>query len=241
MSNKQSSASNLDVYDPNENEPSEPPPSYDEAMADPSIDIENESTSNHQQPLTLPAVNTPQKPSSNGYSRIAAPPPPIHHSQFHVRPTAAPLKKNSNDLYTNNLDLPWRYSKTYYCKKCKNTGYKTKNGHACKDCWGKFKPNITPPRTAQDLKYLLKHPPPPPKPLNPNVVKLPPGSIVRPMIMSPVAPKPLVVKPGDPRIGGVLCGRCDGRGMVHFFLDLDRCPICNGLGRVGAAGRPIRQ
>ena len=44
--------------------------------------------------------------------------------------------------------------------------------------------------------------------------------------------RPLVVKPGDPRLGGVLCGECRGTGRVSFLLDEDLCPLCNGLGRI---------
>ncbi|GMG23406.1 unnamed protein product [Ambrosiozyma monospora] len=103
-----------------------------------------------------------------------------------------------------------------------------------------------------------------PPPLNPNVVSLPPGTSVyhyyppvplapsmpynptggsrsseksgSPMYMPqpPPPPIPLVVQPGDPRIGGMLCPRCQGRGQVHFFLDLEKCTVCNGLGRVGS-------
>lgn len=46
------------------------------------------------------------------------------------------------------------------------------------------------------------------------------------------APAPLRVRPGDPRIGGVLCGRCRGSGLVRDFLDEETCHVCRGLGRI---------
>ncbi|KAI5117339.1 hypothetical protein M0805_001944 [Coniferiporia weirii] len=45
-------------------------------------------------------------------------------------------------------------------------------------------------------------------------------------------PGSTVVLPGDARIGGRLCWRCDGDGTVSFLIfDVERCPVCNGLGR----------
>lgn len=43
---------------------------------------------------------------------------------------------------------------------------------------------------------------------------------------------PMQVQPGDPRIGGILCGRCRGSGRVMVFLDEELCPVCLGLGRI---------
>ncbi|KAF8652600.1 hypothetical protein AX16_004320 [Volvariella volvacea WC 439] len=69
----------------------------------------------------------------------------------------------------------------------------------------------------------LPHPPPPP---------LPP----RVQYLSPYArapPNAVVYKAGDPRLGGRLCWRCDGRGYVSFFLfDETQCPDCGGTGRI---------
>ena len=43
----------------------------------------------------------------------------------------------------------------------------------------------------------------------------------------------LVVQPGDPRIGGRICWRCDGQGMVSVFIfDREQCPVCHGIGRL---------
>jgi hypothetical protein len=42
-----------------------------------------------------------------------------------------------------------------------------------------------------------------------------------------------VYEPGDPRIGGRLCPRCRGDGSIRIFiLEIDRCPMCGGIGRV---------
>lgn len=43
---------------------------------------------------------------------------------------------------------------------------------------------------------------------------------------------PRVVRPGDPSIGGVLCGRCRGKGYISDFFSQSSCPICHGVGRV---------
>lgn len=41
---------------------------------------------------------------------------------------------------------------------------------------------------------------------------------------------------GDPRIGGVLCRRCNGEGNISgigiLFFELETCPLCNGVGRL---------
>lgn len=265
------SANELNVFDPNVDLPSEPPPSYDEAMADPSV---SEDDMGPQTPLRPP--QTPSRRSSQSgeqyskYSRPVAPPPNMsgnsnrltvpgmtstssstasslsssNHSYTHQqpqRPSAPPPQHKTSQLpkpspINPNPYLPWRYPSSYRCSKCENTGYKKKNGHACKTCWGRFRPQTTPPATKAELERLVKHRPAP-NPINTNVVKLPPGATVMPT--GPRVQAPTVVKPGDPRIGGILCPKCNGRGMVHFFLDLERCSKCNGLGRVGSNGRPL--
>jgi hypothetical protein len=44
-------------------------------------------------------------------------------------------------------------------------------------------------------------------------------------------PGATVYRPGDPRIGGDLCWRCNGKGTMNIFIDIINCPICNGCGR----------
>ena len=42
-----------------------------------------------------------------------------------------------------------------------------------------------------------------------------------------------VVQPGDPRIGGRICWKCNGAGEVTVFIfDRERCRVCGGVGRV---------
>lgn len=49
------------------------------------------------------------------------------------------------------------------------------------------------------------------------------------------APPPgsTVVQPGDPRIGGRLCYKCSGSGVVPFMLfEETTCAVCGGVGRI---------
>ncbi|KAH8111739.1 hypothetical protein DFH11DRAFT_1745467 [Phellopilus nigrolimitatus] len=65
--------------------------------------------------------------------------------------------------------------------------------------------------------------PPPPPPM-----QIPPVNIVR----GPPPPGSMVVGPGDSRIGGRMCWRCEGSGTVSFLIfDVMNCPVCDGLGR----------
>lgn len=59
-----------------------------------------------------------------------------------------------------------------------------------------------------------------------------PPTGVRPTGMGRPPPGAVVYTAGDPRIGGRLCWRCDGKGNTSFFL-LDRitCEVCGGIGR----------
>jgi len=57
-----------------------------------------------------------------------------------------------------------------------------------------------------------------------------------------LSPPPLVVQPGDPRIGGRLCLNCNGSGqkteeltLINVFLGgggQEVCTSCRGTGRV---------
>lgn len=266
---KTPNADSLNIFDPNAEVPSEPPPSYDEAMGDPSVDLQDSPSSQYQRPLQRPPQRLPPRLAppipSQGYNRPPGVPPSnnpntlqvpgVYQTHSHTSSTSSSIS-NSSSSYTRpvsplpsksssnlpkptptnpNPYLPWRYPSSYRCKKCENTGFKKKNGHACKSCWKHFRPRTTPPQSQRDLEFIInssKHP----KPINNNVVKLPPGSTAvsaNPTLM------PTVVQPGDPRIGGVLCPRCNGKGMKHDFLNVIRCNVCNGLGRVGFNGRPL--
>ncbi|ESK83334.1 serine proline rich protein [Moniliophthora roreri MCA 2997] len=48
----------------------------------------------------------------------------------------------------------------------------------------------------------------------------------------PPPPGATIMRPGDPRIGGRLCWRCDGDGLVNVFLWEEQCPVCGGTGRL---------
>lgn len=222
-----------DIYDPNEKVPDEPPPSYDDAIADPAIP---DTPLQPERPPQLPPQRPPQgPPPQHSYSRPNAPPPKRTEAE---KPNHLNLPKPTP--INPNPYLPWRYPSSYSCKKCENTGFRKKDKLYCKTCWKKFRPqNKDPPKTQKELEYLATHKPKP-NPIRSNVVKLPEGvTAAMPYNAYPQQQAPVVVNPGDPRIGGVLCPRCRGRGLVHFFLDLERCSQCNGLGRVSFNGRPL--
>lgn len=126
--------------------------------------------------------------------------------------------------------LPWKYPRGYHCNKCNNTGYKLKNGKSCRSCWRRFAPpnstNALPRLSYSDGYYY-----------NPFVPMSPMFQSARPAPQPAPQPyntsgQPLVVSPGDPRLGGVLCGECRGTGRVTFLLDEDICPLCRGIGRL---------
>lgn len=117
------------------------------------------------------------------------------------------------------------YPRGYHCPKCDNTGIKKKNGKSCQDCWGMFaRPNqqvVNIPGPQQQYT---------PFPFFPFT---PPPTQQTTIYAAPGAPPPVVVQPGDPRLGGQLCGKCRGRGMVYdWFLGDETCPVCRGVGRV---------
>lgn len=236
--------SQLNTFDPNENHPDEPPPSYDESVKDPSFTDQQQGYTRPENPPPRPSrpdttQNQPVRPVDEKY-RPPSSPPPVRAPPGPPPSQAKTIKLRKPTPINPNPYLPWEYSSSYRCSKCENTGFRTKNGKPCKKCWPKFRPGVIPPSSQAELERLVKNPPPP-KPLNANVRKLPPGAVpLAPMGVAPMgAPMPQIVQPGDPRIGGVLCPRCHGRGMVHFFLDLERCSTCNGLGRVNFNGRPL--
>lgn len=120
------------------------------------------------------------------------------------------------------------YPPGFHCYKCNNTGYKLSNGHACRTCFESF---AIPQSSNVRVEYL------PPAQYNPGWIQPPPvtvyanGSGVR------------VVAPGDPSLGGIICGACKGRGYVSnlglgSFLDelmggdCSTCRICRGVGRL---------
>ncbi|GJJ11688.1 hypothetical protein Clacol_005924 [Clathrus columnatus] len=57
-----------------------------------------------------------------------------------------------------------------------------------------------------------------------------------PIPQTPISPggggRATIYQAGDPRLGGRLCWRCDGRGRISYFLfDSTTCEICGGIGR----------
>lgn len=242
--------------------PSEPPPSYEDAMQDPQV-IENQThsrpskpVSSYPRPPTRISSNRPHTSNSNGSLS----------QQGSSRPPAPPARPNSTSLYSNNPLLPFLYPRGHYCKRCKNTGYKDSRGKPCSDCWKLlfrdkqvYNPNPELPfrypnrflcekclntgkkwktgrmcadcysRFAPRNQFTSVNPTPY------NTGGFGPMGILgafggETQIIG--APGGTRVPPGDPRLGGVLCGRCRGSGLVTFFLDQDLCPVCAGLGRI---------
>ncbi|KAG8990478.1 hypothetical protein FRB94_013356 [Tulasnella sp. JGI-2019a] len=155
------------------------------------------------------------------------------------------------------------YPRGYTCEKCHNTGYKAFDpSHPCRKCWQRYSKPYSGalmyapwsnrpadsnyqkplPRTQGPLGGLSVNRPQPQSSL--SGFGFGPGELFRngsngPWAMSGggggVRPPPgaLVVKPGDPRIGGRLCWNCGGDGQITLFLfDRERCPTCNGMGRI---------
>jgi len=225
--------------------PKDAPPTYQEAILLPPTPA-NRPTS--RPPAPYPPRPYPQtqsvRPSSSSN-------PPL------------PERPNAENLYTNNPNLPWKYPKGVFCQYCKNTGFNAKkNGKICKDCWKRFyankhaynpNPNLTfkypkgyictkcnntgiklknglsckdcyeffSPRNLATYSNSYSAP-------NFNIMQRP---FAPTMVTTQMAP--LKVLPGDPRIGGVLCGRCRGSGVVLvLFFDDELCPVCNGVGRI---------
>ncbi|WVQ74917.1 hypothetical protein IAR50_004525 [Cryptococcus sp. DSM 104548] len=94
------------------------------------------------------------------------------------------------------------------------------------------------PGQGQGPRQGHSHLPPPPPPQHPQQYQYQhpaPGQqifVQRTAGMAP--PGALVVAPGDPRIGGRLCWRCNGSGkeILFFGFDEGRCSSCSGLGRL---------
>lgn len=144
-------------------------------------------------------------------------PPPQHRQQQHHPP---PHRQQPN--------VPWVYPPGYHCYKCQNTGVKLKNGKQCQDCYGRFARQNAHIRMApafgaagssgSSFRSLI-----------PSFGLAPP----QPMMYNAGGPGgPLVLAPGDPRIGGIECGRCRGRGMLSDLLGDYTCSTCRGIGRL---------
>ncbi|GAA5829029.1 hypothetical protein JCM5353_000874 [Sporobolomyces roseus] len=205
----------------------QPPPSFQSPHgAPPSHPSASSNTSTYQPPTPVPPLPSRGYPS---YSPTLTPTP------------GQPL------LYNNQL-LVYPVGKEQ-CYKCQNTGYKPFDygtgykgddpSHPCRKCWQKFGKAYT---------SILKHSHQPTAPSNyqrplrrletPGQnqqygARAPPVfTTQRPHI--DVLGNTLVVRPGDPRIGGVLCRACGGDGlqMGPFIFDEVSCNRCRGTGRV---------
>lgn len=127
---------------------------------------------------------------------------------------------------------PFEYPDGYSCSKCNNTGIKISNGRSCRSCYAKF--------ASQDPRIKVLNPPFRRKRTNykskaaGTVMKiLDPPPYPTPMLASFGDSKPILVQPGDPAIGGTMCGRCRGQGVVHCDLIYETtCKTCKGLGRL---------
>lgn len=124
--------------------------------------------------------------------------------------------------YEPNPKMNFRYPEKFICKKCANTGVKWKNGRSCSDCLSRYGPRN-------------------------RVQSIPSGYGTQTILAPPIHQQygnmhwtggsattgpPLQVLPGDPRLGGILCGNCRGTGQTRFFLDTEICMMCRGLGRI---------
>lgn len=133
----------------------------------------------------------------------------------------------TNHAYNPNPNLPFQYPTRFLCEKCENTGIKRKNGKSCQDCYEMFAPRnasvqpmVTYPSAFDSLFGGST-----------TYTTFVPAGV--PMMGGPgPAGAPIRVPPGDPRLGGVLCGKCRGLGKVYFLLDEDLCPVCYGVGRI---------
>lgn len=136
---------------------------------------------------------------------------------FHDNSISSHLSPNSAASGNPARNLPWVYPVNYYCEKCRNTGFKLKNGRSCKTCWRRFSPsnNILPVVHPGYVNSYYQQP----------YQSMPIGQPMQNRA-------PVMVAPGDSRLGGVLCGECRGSGRIRFLLDTDLCPLCNGVGRI---------
>ena len=190
-------------------------PSYEEATR------QEQSTPLHNASTAISSSSSiPQIPSRRYTAQTSAYSSDSSTSSQH--PHRPPINRLNNP---NNI--PWVYPQGYYCSKCNNTGYKLKNGKSCRSCWRQFAPsnhistfpaqqNYYPSYGYNSLTSFMNNFVPP-----------------QPIQMQPYTQqRPLYVKPGDPRIGGILCGECRGSGRIRLFLDERLCPLCNGVGRI---------
>ncbi|KAG7450758.1 uncharacterized protein BT62DRAFT_928036 [Guyanagaster necrorhizus] len=209
-------------------------------------------------PISAGGHEPPQgpPPSSGPSSPHSGPPPAPSQARNDGRPTTTPVP--GHPLLNNHRLLV--YPTGFECDKCRNTGYKQNDpSHPCRKCWAKYSKPFTGALTYTDFSPESRatgnfqrplpsyhspqsssnfRPAPPnlgyqPSYITPHRGFLPPP---RPMVTQlngfNQAPRGSVVYPtGDPRIGGRLCWRCEGSGLISFLFLEDNCPVCGGIGR----------
>ena len=199
--------------------PNEPPPPYTEVASPSEVVTE----ANFNRPFAALNQTTPSRNSAPGQAPYRPPQAPQMPPQPPQMPPRPPQNRPpSNSSYPGNRQntysrqssgsrpqVPWVYPQGYWCPKCNNTGRKLKNGLSCQDCYGRFAhQNASVYRSYPTYNYPTYN-----YPAQPNAA-------------------PLVLSPGDPRIGGTLCGRCRGRGLLDDLLGEYTCTTCKGIGRL---------
>ncbi|GAA6022263.1 hypothetical protein JCM11491_001686 [Sporobolomyces phaffii] len=194
-------------------------------------------------------------------ARLQPPPPPAPPTPAAYEPTTTPTP--GQPLLHHDQLLVYPVGRDP-CWKCSNTGYKpfddsasSRGGgyqgddpsHPCRKCWKNFGKPYTavlrhshhpaaPPNYQKPLR-LFATPASGPGPVAPHFAAAA-GAPRPPVIFTNQRPhvnvlgNSLVVRPGDPRIGGVLCRTCDGDGLMMgpFIFDEVTCTRCLGTGRV---------
>jgi hypothetical protein len=208
------------VLPPEESVPDEEPPPYT-AVAEPGMSVMSNlppglqgQTSHAPPPGPPPRPPRPQQQSSPGLAYSYRPPNTIHSSNYSPRPAPVSSSRPSTGPSASSR-VPFEYPPGYYCYKCNNTGIKLKNGKTCQDCYARF---------ARQSSFVQARAPP--------VMYTPFGSMMPAFSPTPMMAPGRVVHPGDPAIGGILCGRCRGRGLIYDFIFEETCPTCRGIGRL---------
>lgn len=188
------------------------PPSYSEAMKAGVSPRPPESPPGYVNPAVSP--HSHQHNTSTHSSTTS-------HSSYRIRPPVPPPQQRPS----HRPEIPWRYPAGFWCIKCHNTGFKVKNGKSCKDCWERF-------ARQHNVNYTTTYAPSDPWRIPFTGISMAP-QFNNPPMMAPPGTAPRYVRPGDPSMGGVLCGRCRGSGRVSvMWIDEDLCPVCHGVGRV---------
>ncbi|GAA93672.1 uncharacterized protein L969DRAFT_90191 [Mixia osmundae IAM 14324] len=193
-----------------------------------------------QPPPALPAGFRPDSSTST------IPRPPLRYEPATKPINGQPLLREGRILH---------YPRGFVCPKCHSTGFKSYDPtHPCKTCWQKYSQPMTsalrislssvtdPPREGwqRPLPSFSHQPPYGPAPSQPpgaypTHLHQPPSVQLRSYNGYGPPPGALVVRPGDPRIGGALCRSCGGEGSIpcgFLMLDTETCLTCGGCGRV---------